>query len=47
MVALTSKTGIQKALYVVCKSGETSTVFHLDNNGGVEVNLYLEMLSSP
>jgi hypothetical protein len=29
---------IQKALFVVCKSGETSTVFHLDNNGGVEVN---------
>lgn len=30
---------IQKALFVVCKSGETSTIFHLDNNGGVEVNL--------
>ncbi len=30
---------IQKALFVVCKTGETSTIFNLDNNGGVEVNL--------
>mgnify|MGYP003428709189 CR=1 FL=1 len=30
---------IQKALFVVCKTGETSTLFNLDNNGGVEGNL--------
>jgi hypothetical protein len=30
---------IQKALFVVCKTGETSTIFNLENNGGVEVNL--------
>ncbi len=29
---------IQKALFVVCKTGETSTIFNLNNNGGVEVN---------
>jgi hypothetical protein len=29
---------IQKALFVICKTGKTSTIFNLDNNGGVDIN---------